>query len=501
MEKILNYFNPLARLGIKRYSTLFPLLSAVALASLLEFLSFVVFKDPNASGLAAIVLFVGLIIYFSFRDGIKGGVIATLVTISYYAYIIYTRHHQGDQLRASIQTVIGLAIIYLILALVIGWLKQTIDTLMETEMEARRLAEEGQMRLETILEQLPVGVLLVDLKHKLIQGNKQVEKVLGQKIKIPLTADDTYENVHAYQEDKPMAAKEWPLLRALKRGENIVGEEIKYLRDDNKELHLRVNAAPIRNRKKEIIAAVSTFYDVTQEKELEKRKDDFINMASHELKTPLTSMKLYLDSLFNRVNKSEDEKAIKTLNSIKNQTLRLQELVNDLLDVSRIQTGKLHFHKEEFRLDQLVIETVEMLQDTTPQAILIVKKTPIKIMADRFRIYQVITNLITNAIKYSSKNADIKIRIQRQKGAAVVSVQDFGIGIAKSQRKMIFERLYQVTDATEKTFPGLGMGLYISKEIVKRHKGKIWVEGEKGKGSIFYFSLPLIPPSRAVKKK
>ena len=125
------------------------------------------------------------------------------------------------------------------------------------------------------------------------------------------------------------------------------------------------------------------------------------------------------------------------------------------------------------------------------QEIVLTSKASVNVFADRFRMYQVLTNLITNAIKYSKGEKQIKVRIKREADKVVVSVQDFGIGIAKEQQKKIFERLYQVQDDNGRTYPGFGMGLYISKEIITRHKGAIWVESEKGKGSTFYFTLPL----------
>jgi signal transduction histidine kinase len=192
------------------------------------------------------------------------------------------------------------------------------------------------------------------------------------------------------------------------------------------------------------------------------------------------------------IQKHNDDKATSILTNIRNQTNRLQKLVNDLLDVSRLQTGKLTFEKEMFRLDELVAETIEVLKGSAKRQKLIFEKTsPVSVYGDRFRIYQVITNLVTNAIKYSPDNTDIIIKVYKKNKKAEVSVQDSGIGIDKDQRKRIFERLYQVTDDKEKTFPGFGMGLYISKEIIKRHKGNIWVESEKGKGSTFYFNIPL----------
>ncbi len=490
-NRIVLYLNPLARLGNRNYSTLFPLLVSLGTAVGLELVAHYIFQDPMSVGLYAIVLFVGLIIYFSFHDGIIGGVITTLITIVYYVYIMITRQYHGEQLIAGIETTLFLALVYFLIALVIGWLKQTIDVLMGREIEARHQAEEGKLRLQTILEQLPVGVLLVEAKDLLVEGNRQVEKILGKKIRTTLVTKPDYLSPHAQKGNQPLPAKEWPIVRAIRKGEIVRGEEMEYLREDKKMLHLRVSAAPIRNKKRQIIAAVSTFDDITEIKEMERRKDDFVNMASHELKTPITSMKLYLDSLQHRIQSFGDERAMKTLLSIKKQTDNLQELVNDLLDVSRIQTGKLRFAKEDFRLDELVQETVDVLQETSAHEIVVTKKSQVMVIADRFRIYQVLTNLITNAIKYSPPEKKIKIRVEKRDTQAIVSVHDFGIGIAKDQQKKVFERLYQVAEPREKTFPGLGMGLYISKEIIKRHRGQIWVEGEKDKGSIFYFTLPL----------
>jgi signal transduction histidine kinase len=188
----------------------------------------------------------------------------------------------------------------------------------------------------------------------------------------------------------------------------------------------------------------------------------------------------------------KDERATKIVGSIQHQIERLQELVNDLLDVSRLQTGKLTFTKEDFRIDQLVEEAIADLKGMAKdQRIVYTGKVAIKVHADKFRIYQVLTNLITNAVKYSGDGKSIKLNIKRKEGKVVVSVQDFGIGIAKEQQRKIFDRLYQVIDDKQKTFPGFGMGLYIAKEIITRHQGKIWVESEKGKGSTFFFTLPL----------
>lgn len=491
MRAALNYLNPLERLGITTYSYRFPIAFNILVSLLSEIFAYRIAQNPEIVGTYIIFVNVAAIIYFSFRDGIRGGFIASIISVLYYFYIIYTRGYTGDQLNAAVETTFILTILYLVIASTIGWLKQRIDMLIIQETEAKELAENGKARLETVLQQLPVGVLMVDAKGNKLEGNRQLARIMGQGIKGPLQKDGNYLSSRAFKDGKALLAKDWPLVRALGKGEVISGEEIEFLRDDKKTFFLRVNASPIKNKNKQIIAAVSTIDDITAEKELEKRKDDFVNMASHELKTPITSMKIYIEVLLNQIKNFKDPKSTKTLLSIKSQTERLQELVGDLLDMSRIQTGKLHFDKQQFRLDELIKETAEILQKTTTQHVFSFKGEKLLVNADRFRVYQVITNLITNAIKYSPEGKRIKITVKKSNSKAVVSVTDEGIGISKEQQKKIFERLYQVTGPREKTYPGLGMGLYISKEIVKRHRGAIWVEGEKGKGSTFYFSLPI----------
>lgn len=491
--KIINYLSPIARLGIRKYSFFFPLGLTIFTAGLIEAYDHFITKNLTNGSFLTIFVFIVLIIYFAFRDGRKGGLIAVATTIAYYFYIVISRNYTGWALIEGLEAIALFSAVYLFLALIVGWLKETIDELIENETEARRGAEEGKLRLQTILDQLPVGVLMADAKHHTLEGNKHLYKILDRPSISYLETIMNFESDSASNAGKPMTAKEWPIIRALIKGETVPPEEIEYKTKNDRVVQLRVNAAPIKNKKREVIAAVSTVYDITYEKDLETRKDDFVNMASHELKTPLTSMKLYVELLLSRMKKNNDPGLVKVIQNIKNQTDRLQELVNDLLDVSRIQTGKLHFQRENFEIADLIQETIDVLQESTnKQKLVFLGQEKISVYADKFRVYQVLTNLITNAIKYSSEGTVIIIKVSKKGTKAIISVQDFGIGIAKVQQKKIFERLYQVTDRHEKTFPGLGLGLYISKVIINRHRGRIWVEGEKGKGSTFYFTLPLV---------
>ena len=225
----------------------------------------------------------------------------------------------------------------------------------------------------------------------------------------------------------------------------------------------------------------------------ESRKDEFISMASHELKTPITSLKGFLGLLQRRLTTRGDETALHYLARMDTQVNKLTRLINDLLNLSRIQTGQIDYQAERFEMDALVQEIVENVQGTTQSHHLILEEqAQAEIFGDRDRIGQVLINLLNNAIKYSPRADTVLVRVAKDRGQVIVSVQDFGIGIAKEHQHKIFERFYQVNDPQEKTYPGLGIGLFISCEIVRRHGGQLWVESKKDEGATFHCSLPLL---------
>lgn len=239
--------------------------------------------------------------------------------------------------------------------------------------------------------------------------------------------------------------------------------------------------------------------DITERKDIEKQKDLFIGIASHELKTPITTMKGYAQLLEKRFSDRGVDKDTFLIQNINKLTDRLTGLINDLLNTSKIQAGKLVLQKTKFDLDAVVTKTVADIQFTT-KTHQIIKEGEIKeqIYGDQSRIEEVITNIITNAVKYSPNADKVIVRLGTDKKNAVVSVQDFGFGIDKQDQAKLFERFYRTNDKDKMKISGFGLGLYIASEIVKAHNGKIWVESTKGKavpagrqGSTFYFTLPL----------
>ncbi len=238
-------------------------------------------------------------------------------------------------------------------------------------------------------------------------------------------------------------------------------------------------------------AMLSIIRDITERKEIEQRKDDFISIASHELKTPVTSIIGFTQILQKRFAKQGDVKSLRFLDRMDIQLNKLTKLISDLLEIPKMQTATLVYQKERFNLAELVQEMIENVQAAiSSHQILFEAKEQIEVLGDRDRIGQVLINLLTNAIKYSYQANTVIVRLSAALDHALLSVQDFGIGIAPLEQSKIFERFYQADDLQGKTFPGLGIGLYISYEIIQRHGGRIWVESSKGKGSTFYVKLP-----------
>lgn len=221
-------------------------------------------------------------------------------------------------------------------------------------------------------------------------------------------------------------------------------------------------------------------------------RDQFIGLASHELNTPVTSLKIYAQYLEQKFRKEKDNKKAVLLAKMVQQIDKLSLLISDLLDVTKIERGKLVFREEIFSFDSLLLETIEQVQRTSNSHKILRKGLArIKLAADRERIKQVLINLLSNAIKYSPKATRIIVSVQTSTRSLTVGVQDFGVGIAKNKQDKVFERFYREEGRDEITYPGLGIGLYVASEIIKRYHGKMWVKSSKGKGSTFYFSLPL----------
>lgn len=301
---------------------------------------------------------------------------------------------------------------------------------------------------------------------------------------------------------KDRLQEENDILKNIRSGKRIDHFETVRMAKDGTKKYISLTVSPIKNSKGIVIGASKIARDISDKieaenkrklyterlKELNLYKDEFMVMASHELKTPLTVILANLEILNLLMKEDPNSRFVdKTIE----QTLKLSRLINNLFEISKIQAGKFEMNFTNFDVNDLVDEIIGSLQETTKIHRLCYQTKPgITVDADRDKISRVMVNFIGNALKYMTQPGDIHIKIEKTKNNILFSVKDEGVGIPAKDIERIFERFYRVSGSAS-SFSGSGIGLYISAEIIKAHFGKIWAESELGKGSTFYFSIPI----------
>lgn len=364
---------------------------------------------------------------------------------------------------------------------------------LEAEIEEReetetclRASEEALYRLAAIVESSDDAIVSKTLEGIITSWNVAAERLFGYSAEEAIGKHITLiipPELH-YEEEE--------ILTKLRRGERIEHHETVRMRKDGTRVDVSLSISPVKDRNGKIIGGSKIARNISERREQERRKDEFIRVASHELKTPVTSLKGFTRLLTQRLTNSGDEEALRFLGRMDGQIDRLTNLVNDLLNITKMQNGRLEYRMQIFDLMELVQEAVENIRGTTQTHHLLLEGTvAAPVYGDRDRIGQVLTNLLTNAIKYSKGAERVIVGMAIHEREVVVSVQDFGIGISQENQPKIFEQFYQVSEADGATYPGLGIGLYISRNIIERHQGRICVQSRKGEGSTFSLYLPL----------
>lgn len=340
-----------------------------------------------------------------------------------------------------------------------------------------------EKKYSTIVKQSIAGILKIDLSGKIIFANTKFCEILGYNEE-ELLQKNFSELI--YEDDFALYSKK---IKALRKNSVGYAIEKRMVRKDGSIIWTSNFNSPILNDTDGLEAVSIISIDISQQKVLERQKDEFIGVASHELKTPLTSIKGYTELLMEadtEGGKSESTPLIEKLNT---QVNRLNKLVYDLLDTTRIAEGKFSLHYSTFDLNAFIKERTSEIQITTPNHKLSVKTGKIaKVYADIERIGLVLSNLITNAAKFSPEANLVVITTVDTKKGVKVTVRDFGMGLATKEREKVFERFYRV----ESSGSGFGLGLSISRDIINLHGGTIGVENAD-KGSLFYFTIPYKP--------
>lgn len=352
---------------------------------------------------------------------------------------------------------------------------------------AKKEIEEKEEKYRNLADSLPIIVWTADKDGNIDYYNKKWYEYTGFE-GIDNREAATHKILHP--DDISRAMQTWNNSQKNKSPYEIEYQFRDYKSEDAYRWFLG-RAIPIKDTNEDVIQWIGTCTDINEFKQFQQQKDNFLGIASHELKTPLTSLKLYSQYLEKNLRKQDDNNNADVAKKMDDQINKLTALVNDLLDVTKIQNGKILLNKSDFNFDELVNEIITEQQMSTSHRIYLEAENIGNIYGDRHRISQVMSNLISNAIKYSPSSDKIQITTKlTEEGCVLFSVRDYGIGIPEDKKDKVFEQYYRVSGSKEHTFPGLGLGLYISSEIIKRSGGRIFVNSVEGKGSDFCFEIP-----------
>jgi PAS domain S-box-containing protein len=349
-------------------------------------------------------------------------------------------------------------------------------------------------QLDTIFNATDVGIFVTDVTGAYLRVNPYGAALLG----LVDGAGEAREDEPPFElrtpEGELIPPEHEPLRIARTQGRPVARRVIIHRRGGSKDVEALIRCTPWRDTRNQIAGAVGVFTDITAISALERQKDEFIGIASHELKTPLTSLKILAQLLGRKLAASGDAREQEQAERMNISIIRMERLIGDLLDVSLMQEGRLALSRRVTDLGALCADAIDEQRLLTQRVINYhgPEGAPLLVYADPERIRQVVTNLLSNALKYSPAKEPVFVRAYRLGDECVVSVHDHGSGVPDDARDHIFDRFFRVPGMQVQSGSGvgLGLGLNISREIISRHDGRIWAESEVGHGSVFSFALP-----------
>lgn len=349
--------------------------------------------------------------------------------------------------------------------------------------------------LDNVITSMTNGILVIDNKNVVRVFNKKTEELLG--IMHKKVINKYLENTNLKKE---FVKELFNIKNKILKGVEIIDQEFEYIISDEEKMPFGISAT-ILKKEKEHLGILYVLRDMRETKELmelkriDKLKDEFLSMVSHELRTPLTSIKAYTETLLYMVEENDIESEKEFLNIINEESERLSRLINDVLDLSKIEAGKMTFIIQEEDLVILINKAIKnMFGFANEKKIKLIAETEeenIKVLIDKDRMLQVLANLINNAIKFTPEEGTVRLITKIiDENFVELSVKDNGVGIREEDKERIFEKFKQSEDILTRQAGGTGLGLPICKNIIEYHGGKLWVESEYGNGSEFKFTLP-----------
>jgi PAS domain S-box-containing protein len=355
------------------------------------------------------------------------------------------------------------------------------DKVAETERLNKILYEE-KSKIESILNSMAAGVVVVDTTGAMAFLNYSARNIL------------TYSNKNSLQNNRYYKDLMLLLKKSVTREASTDKIEKMVIEKEGEDVNIfNTRVSLIKGRQGEVLGAICVLEDITELEKLSELKSDFVSQVSHELRTPLTSIKGATKLILRGSTGVINEKQTKLLKIMNEDTDRLINLISDLLDIAKLESGKIKMKKEDFDLSDVLrqcVETIQSLAKDKNHKVFEKFNSSLKVNADKDRIKQVVINLLSNAIKFTPPEGQIEILARQVNGLSEVCVKDSGMGVPKEFQVKLFEKFQRADNSMTAEVQGTGLGLAICKKIVEDHGGKIWVESEINKGSSFFFTLP-----------
>jgi PAS domain S-box-containing protein len=357
-----------------------------------------------------------------------------------------------------------------------------------------------ERELERIFASLGQGMYVVDRERRIVLWNRAAESILEWPEEATLGKDCREFIGHLDDEGEQVCDKACPLLDTIEKPNTIYAGTVWAHTKSGELVPVNVSCAPLFENG-QVVGAVEVFSDMTHEKEVDRIKSTICSVAAHELRTPLTSMKGYLELALGGEVGELNEELQEFLGIVSENAQRMQELIDEFLDVEKLESGRNELHWEELEIHSLAEQAVTELAPTARAKSLLVHSELGEVPAvqgDRHRVKQVLSNVLSNAIKYTNKGK-VGVRTYADESNVIIEVWDTGVGIPEDEVGKLGEKFFRASTAAETTGHGSGLGLLITKEIIKKHDGELIIESKRGKGSRFSILLPIAKERRILR--
>lgn len=429
-----------------------------------------------------------------------GGIYAAIVGI----YIVATIFFEGTPVELALSALLGV-LLSSVAFFFIG--KKYREALQEKcDLENSNLAlSANQNKEEALLAGIADGVYVVDMERNMTMFNGAAEEMTGWKSNEAVGLKCWTVMNLKNDTDISVCQKDCPALNVWNTGESVIRDDTCFSKKrGNKKVQISSSYSPIKDKNGKLTGAICVFRDITDKKEVERLRNEFVSTASHELRTPITAMEGYMELIENEKICKIDDKAREYIEKARGTALGMSNLVKNLLTVTKIEEGKIQTNVTKFSVHDLASEVVEAMQNSAQTRNLYLKivEAPdskirgekaigrsLNVVADKEQVREVFYNLVENGLKFTT-DGGVAITITYDKDFATVSIADTGMGIPADGQKHLFEKFYRYDNTATREVGGTGLGLFITRSIVEMFGGSIWLESQVGKGTKFFFTIP-----------